>query len=446
MTRYLRPLSLILLTAVSALPSTGGTPASPKGFSKLLLSRQFALREDWLARKQALLLPMMRKHGISMWIVVNEEFHDDPVTPFIAPPGPQAGGRDLFIFLDTGEGGLRKVALTSYSEEPNTRFFETSENPKPMKEALSTLVAETQPKTIALSIDGHRGVTRGLTRSSYQFLVESLGPEAEKRFVPAEPLIEEYLDTRLPEEKAPYLQMVKFTESLVKRALSNEVIIPGRTTAGDVRRFLFDQLDAAGVTTWFRPDVRVQRKSVKSDLSRGFLSVAKDAVVIERGDVLHIDFGITYLGLNTDWQKMAYVLRKGEVRAPAGLRAALARTNAVQDAVMQESRPGRSSADVYEAAMARMKAAGIEAQIYSHPLGNQGHGLGASIDGRAASRKESPKPLRKDSWLAMELNSKSAIPEWDNQIVTMMAEDPVWLSDEGWVTFVPRQTELYLIR
>lgn len=442
----LRPLALILPAALAIFPAAGGIPTRFEEFARLPLSAQFALREDWLARKHALLLPMMRRHGISMWIVVNEEFHEDPLTPFIAPPGPVVGGRDLFVFVDTGEKGLRKVALTTYFEEPHARFFEVIQGARPMKEALASLVAEAQPRTIALSIDGQRGVTRSLTRSGYQFLVESLGPEAEKRFVAAEPLIEEYLDTRLPEEKAPYLHMVRFTESLVKRALSSEVITPGRTTAGHLRRFLYDQLEAAGVSTWFRPDVRIQRRSVKPELSRGFLAVAKDADVIRRGDLLHIDFGITYLGLNTDWQKMAYVLHEGESEAPAGLRTALSRTHAVQDAVMQESRPGRSAAEVYQAALARMKVAGIEAQIYSHPLGNQGHGLGAAIDASTLGRQAPSKLLRKGSWLALELNSRSAIPEWDGQVVFLMAEDPVWLSDDGWVTFVPRQVELYLVK
>lgn len=441
-----RPLALILSAALLISPVAGGAPTRFDGFPRLPLSSQFALREDWLARKHALLLPMMRRHGISMWIVANEEFHEDPLTPFIAPPGPAVGGRDLFIFVDAGQKGLRKVALTSYFEEPHARFFEVIQDASPMNRALARLVAETQPGTIALSIDGQRGVTRSLTRNAYQFLVESLGPEVEKRFVAAEPLIEEYLDTRLPEEKAPYLHMVRLTESLVKRALSNEVITPGRTTAGDLRRFLYDQLETAGVSTWFRPDVRIQRRSVKPELHRGFLTVARDVDVIRRGDVLHIDFGITYLGLNTDWQRMAYVLQEGESQAPAGLRAALSRTHAVQDAVMQESRPGRIAADVYQAALARAKAAGIEAQIYSHPLGNHGHGLGAAIDASTLRAEAPRKPLRKGSWLALELNSRSAIPEWDGQVVYLMEEDPVWLSEEGWVTFVPRQAELYLVK
>ncbi len=96
---------------------------------------------------------------------------------------------------------------------------------------------------------------------------------------------------------------------------------------GDVRRWLYDQLWDNRVGTWFQPDLRVQRKSKKNDTSRGFLAVASEETVIERGDVVHLDFGITYMGLNTDWQKMAYVLQPGEKDAPAGLKNAMKNTN-----------------------------------------------------------------------------------------------------------------------
>jgi len=132
-------------------------------------------------------------------------------------------------------------------------------------------------------------------------------------------LIEEYLDTRIP-EVFDYATMVQLTDVLARRALSNQVIHAGKTTVGDVRRWLYDQLWENRVGTWFQPDLRVQRRAKKNDASCGFLAVSPESTVIERGDVVHLDFGITYLGLNTDWQKMAKVLHEGEKAAPAGLR------------------------------------------------------------------------------------------------------------------------------
>ncbi len=455
----LRRTRLILFAvALSVLPVAGfqppaGAPAAPASVqappaAPLPLARQIEIREGWLARRYQMLLPMMRRHGVGLWIVVNEEFHDDPLAWLVAPPRPYVGRRDLFVFIDAGDAGLKRVAVTGYAEESVQRFFESPDEPAPANTVLPALVAKYQPKTIALGIGGTRGVTRSLTHDAYTFLVDALGPDGAARIVPAEPLIEEYLDTRTPDEMPHYALLVAWTEYLARRALSNEVIVPGTTTVGDVRRWLYSQSHAAGFGLWFQPDLRVQRRSAAPASSRGFLAVAKEALVIEAGDVVHLDFGLTYMGFSSDWQKMAYVLRPGESDVPPGLAAAMANTNTLQDTLARLSRPGTPAGEVHDATMAAMKARGITAQIYSHPLGNQGHALGASIDMRAARREPNapPKPLRKGSYLAMELNTQTPVPEWGGQPVTVMAEDPVYLTDEGWVFFRPRQESFYLIR
>jgi Xaa-Pro aminopeptidase len=412
----------------------------------LPLASQIETREGWLLKRHEMILPLLRKYDIGMWIVVNEEFHDDPLTECVAPPRPYVGNRDIFVFVDAGEAGLKKLAVLGYNEENVERFFEIS------KAGIKTLKEwdeKYRPKTIGLGIGGRRGVTRSLTHDTYRFLVENLGAEAEKRFVSAAPLIEEYLDTRIPEELEHYAGLVRTTEVLAMRALSNEVITPGRTTVGDIRRWLYSQSAALGLRPWFQPDLRVQRRKAAEDkTTSGFLQVAREATVIERGDVVHLDFGLTYMGLSSDWQKMAYVLKEKEADAPAGLQKALANTNALQDALCRLSRPDKPAGETYEETMAEMKAKGIAAMIYSHPLGNQGHALGASIDFRSTKRDpgEPGKLLRRGSYLAMELNTQTEIPEWGGQKVTMMAEDPVYLTDEGWKFFRPRQEKLYLIR
>jgi Xaa-Pro dipeptidase len=444
-TRSILPLCCFLMIATIA---QNAPVQSPKLLS---WSQQIALREQWLAKRHEMILPMMREHGIEMWIVVNEEFHDDPLTQYIAPPRPYAGGRDFFVFVDSGEKGLRKIAITGFAEENLKQFFESLDEPRPADKVLPELYEQYKPKKIALSYNARRGVQRSVTYDTYNFIAEKMGPDAVQHFVPAADLIEEYLDTRIPEEFSTYQQMVQLTDALTRRSLSSEVIHPGKTTVGDVRRWLYDQLGENRVSTWFQPDLRVQRKSTKNDTSRGFLAVAPESTVIQRGDVVHLDFGITYMGLNTDWQKMAYVLLPGEKDAPAGLKNAMKNTNALQDALtLRAARPGRPAGDVYNQTMEEMKEKGIEAQIYSHPIGNQGHGLGPSIDFRALKRADigatQAKPLRKGSYLSVELNTQTAVPEWDNQKVYIMMEDDAYLTDDGYKFFVPRQEAFYLVK
>jgi Xaa-Pro dipeptidase len=442
----------VALVMGGSLHGTANEQAPAADAPRLLsASAQMAVREAWLEQRHASLLPMMRRHGIDMWIIVNEEFHEDPVTAYVAPPRPYAGNRDFFVFIDGRARGLQRIAVTGYAEEHLKRFFEAPDEPVAPRVRLAALVKEFDPKTIGLSMGGSRGMTRSLTFDTHAFLREAVGPTYASRFTSAADLIEEYLDTRLPAEKEHYTTAVALTEQLVQRALSNEVITPGTTTVGDVRRWLYDAVAAHGVTTWFQPDIRVQRRDGASATSRGFLAVAPERTVIARGDVVHVDFGITYMGLDTDWQKMAYVLREGERDVPAGLKAAMQNTNTLQDALMRRhSRPGTLAGDVYRVTMAEMQGRKIEAMIYSHPVGAHGHGLGASIDFRAAQRKDlgeqTQKPLRAGSYISIELNTATAIPEWGGQKVFVMMEDVAWLGADGWEFFRPRQESWYLVR
>jgi len=431
-------------------PAAGHRPTIASAAKLLTWSEQITVRESWLRKKHDLLLPMMRAHDVAMWIVVNEEFHDDPVVQQIAPPRPYTGNRDIFVFVDAGAAGLRKFAITGYTEENLARFFEApTTEPLPPAATLRRLWDQYQPRRIALGIGGTRGQTRSLGHDSYRFLSESMGPEATARFVSAAPLTIEYLETRLPEELEHYRTGVEVTEEIVRRALSDEFITPGRTTVGDVRRALYDMLWAAGVRTWFQPDLRVQRVQGEVATSRGFLAVAPESIVILPGDLVHIDFGITYMGFDTDWQKMAYVLKPGETDAPAGLKAALRNTNTLQDALMlRAARPGRTGGEVFNLTMAEMKERGIEAMVYSHPLGAQGHGLGASIDFRSAQRTDTlaqAQRLRLGTYMSIELNTGTPVAEWGGKKVFVMMEDCAYLTADGYRFFRPRQEAFYLV-
>lgn len=440
---FLRALFLLLLLANTAAAQRTNT-------TLLSWSEQIRVREGWLTERHAMLLPMMRRHGIGMWIVVNEEFHDDPLVQYVAPPRPYTGNRDFFVFVDAGEQGLRKYAITSYTEENLGRFFDAPfTEPRPPAATLRSLYEQYRPATIGLGIGGRRGQTRSLGHDAYTFLAEAMGAEAAARFTSAGLLIEEYLDTRLPAEMEHYRTAVTLTEEIVARALSPATITPGRTTVGDVRRALYDALWQAGVRTWFQPDLRVQRATGDVATSRGFLAVAPESTVLVPGDLVHIDFGITYMGFDTDWQKMAYLLRPGETDAPAGLKAALANTNTLQDALTQRhARPGLTAGTVFNATMAEMKTRNIEAMVYSHPIGAQGHGLGASIDFRSALRTDTltqNSRLRLGSYISIELNTATAVPEWGGKKVFVMMEDDAYLTEQGYRFFRPRQERFFLI-
>jgi len=443
-------ISTVLLLFASSSAIYPQTRKSMESHPHILSVReQQAVRETWLKKRlDTMLLPMMRQQKIEMWIVSNEEFHADPVTAYIAPPLPYVGRRDFFIFADRGGDKLDRLALVRYSEEHLKYFFEVLNPPgRDIAATLRRVVEERNPKTIALNMGGTRGATNGLTNDAYKFLMETLGPDYVSRFVSAAPLIVEYMDTRLPEELEHYRTTVALTDGLTQRAFSNEVITPGKTTVGDVRWWFLQQVNSFGLDVWFQPDLRIQRQNQETGKTQQFLSVAEESAVIQRGDVIHIDCGLNYLGLSTDWQKMGYVLRPGEKDAPEGLKRALMNTNKLQDALFTHIRPGAKGFEVYDATMADMKNLGIEAMIYSHSVGNQGHALGASIDfRRPATGAPIEPPFREGSYTSIELNTTTTVPEWGGQKVTIMMEDDAYLTRGGMKWFRPRQTAFYLIR
>jgi Xaa-Pro dipeptidase len=441
----------IATTLLTSMPAAAQKSLHVEPLPKLLSVReQQTVRERWLkTRLDTMLLPMMRRHKIDMWIVTNEEFHPETVVPYIAPPIPYQGRRDFFIFTDRGTDKLDRIALVRYPEEHLKNFFEIVNPPnRDIAATLKRIVDERNPKTIALNMGGVRGATNGLTYDAHKFLAETLGKEHVVKFVTAAPLIVEYMDTRLPDELEYYRTAVALTDIITRRAFSNEVITPGKTTVGDVRFWWLQQMNNLGLDTWFQPDMRIQRQNQETGKTQQFLSVAEEGVVIQRGDVIHIDCGLNYLGMNSDWQKMGYVLRAGEKEVPAGLQAALKNTNRLQDALFTHIKPGALGYEVYDATMADMKSAGIEAMIYSHSIGNQGHGLGASVDFRrpVAGAISFEPPFREGSYTSIELNTSTPVAEWGGRKVTMMMEDDAYLTKEGMKWFRPRQEAFYVIR
>jgi Xaa-Pro aminopeptidase len=310
---------------------------------------------------------------------------------------------------------------------------------------LAEIVAERDPKQIAINVAENFPLADGLSHGMHQQLVAALGPYAE-RLVSKPALAVGWLETRIPEEMAVYPHVVRLARSIIAEAFSDRVITPGATTADDVRWFMRDRIKALGLSTWFHPSVNIQRsgQDAFSITSMGLAS----ANVIQPGDLLHVDFGITYLGLNTDTQHMAYVLRPGETQAPDGLRAGFAQANRVQDLLMAEFRAGRSGNEVLLAADAACAAEGLRQNIYSHPLGLHGHGAGPWIGGWDT---DGAIPGRGDllvypntAW-SIELNATASVPEWGGQEVRFMTEEDAFFDGEQIRFMDGRQTELTLI-
>ena len=419
------------------------------------LREQAEIQQQWLKLRLERVLPtLMRKHGVQMWLVICREYNEDPVFfSLVSPTVFSARRRTIYLFFDRGEDkGIERLALGGGS---NGGLYTVYRDPQsPNREIygdaqwtlLGKLIEERKPATIAVNISHTHAFADGLSAGEREKLEDALGPEYRKRMVRAENLALEYIEVRLPEMLPLYRQMMQTAHWLIERAFSSEVITPGKTTSQDVVWWLRDQVARMGLSVWFHPTVRVQ-KPAKTGVS---LLREEAPVAIERGDVLHVDFGFTALRLNTDTQHMGYVLREGEKDVPAGIKQALKNANRLQDIVVERIRPGRSGNEVLGDALAAMKAAGINGSVYCHPVGDHGHGAGPLIglwDRQQGVPGRGDVLLLPNTWLSIELSATTPVPEWDNKELWVGAEEDVVIDEAGRVGWVlRRQTEYHLVR
>ena len=417
---------------------------------------QYELRLDWLDKKHDILLEQMREHGIEMWIVVSEEFHPDAVTQYVAPPLHYTRRRDIMVFVDTDTAGLASYSDYWRPTGDYRRFFDplpADRNTRGIQDArtgLKVLWDRYDPKTIGLNMGGDRGHDSGLTHDSYEFLVDALGSEAESRFTSAVGLIEDVFDTRLPSELEPYRSLVLATDVIAQRALSNLVITPGVTRAEEIKWFFEETIAELGVggKPWFEIHVAVQRYDPETGEMIPYVHPAPDDLVLQQGDIIHLDCGFDYLGFASDWQKVAYILRDGEENVPEGLKVALANANLVHEAFASEPRPGMSGWEATLAIAAKLEGADFLPSLYSHPIGYHGHALGPSINARDMDLSSPPirdSYLRDGAYRSIEFSATTVIPEYGGATVTIPMEDDGYLTAKGYEYFRPYQTEWYVI-
>ena len=422
--------------------------------------RQQADREQaWLQMRMDSILPrLMRQYRIDMWVIPMREYAEDPLfKALVSPTTFAARRRTIYVFWDRGlEQGVERIALGGTSQGGVYRAVRSSRRVEAAVagrqaelwgdeqwKLLREVVEQRNPKVIGVNISRTFAFADGLTAGEYEGMRRALGPRWTRRFKRAEGLAVDLLAARLPDEQRFYHELAKLTWAVIDTMFSERIVKPGVSRSSDLVWYFRQAVNDMGLDTWFQPSVDVQRKGATDE------QLGEDPV-IERGDVLHCDVGITALRLNTDIQHLAYVLREGEQDAPDGIRQALARSNRMQDIMMEEVRAGRTGNEILASARARLAKVGIDGTIYSHPIGLHGHGSGPLIglwDRQEGVPGRGDHTVIRSMWYSIELQATSPVPEWDGQRLRMPLEEDMVMGPDGVPRWAyQRQTELHLIK
>jgi Xaa-Pro aminopeptidase len=446
-----RVLAAALFAALIALP-VGAAPRpvamSPAGerspaLPPILNAREQAMTENRiLAERLDMIIPaIMREQRIDFWLLVAREYFEEPVVAsMLDAENMHARRRTILIFYDPGEGKpIERLTVSRYGLGGLfAPAWDPSKQPDQWK-AVAEIINQRNPAKIAINTSDLYQFADGMTLSQYEKFVAALPAPLHARIVSGEALAIRWLETRTPAEMEIYPTLMRTAHRLIGEAFSRSVITPGVTTAEQVQWWYRDRLLQLGLDPWFHPSVGIQRKGAKGMLEG-------DEVILP-GDLLWTDFGITYLRLNTDMQHLAYVLKPGESKAPEGLRQGLANSNRVQDMLTRHFALGRSGNDVLALTRAEAVAAGLDASIYSHPIGLHGHGAGPAIgfwDNQKADPRGSGLINANTAW-SIELTTFAAVPEWDGQRVDFRAEENAFFDGTNVRYLDGRQTEITLI-
>lgn len=451
-------IGIALVTAPMFVTHAGAQDSPLRPFGTL--REQAAVRQQWLQQRMETVLPaLMRKYGVDMWVIPMREYNEDPVfSSIVAPTTFAARRRTIYVFFDRGpEAGVERLTLGGssqggvYTAVRSQRAVsgswmaanraEIGENEQWL--VLKDLMEQRRPARIAINVSHAWAFADGLSAGEYETMRETLGESWTSRLVRVEGLAIDFIASRLPDEERAYEGLQRLVWALIDTAFSSRVITPGVTRTSDVVWWFRQRVNDLGLTAWFHPSVTVQRRGATAQQ-------LGDDPIIQRGDVLHCDVGLVALGLATDTQHMGYVLQAGETDAPAGLRRVLSASNRLQDIVMQELRVGRTGNEILTASLERMRRAGIEGSVYTHPIGVHGHGAGPLI-GRWDSQDSVPgrgdHRVIPGMWFSIELQAASAVPEWGGQRVWSAQEEDAIISQDGKIRWaLQRQTRFHLVR
>ncbi len=416
-------------------PALGRLPAI------LTLREQAEMYNAWLTVRLERLLPdLMRQEGFDMWIVICRENNEDPVFRSLMPFTTMYASRtSMLVFTDKGPEGIERLSV---SRTGVGQFYKAAWDPDRTDQwtRLGEIIKERSPKKIGINESDTFNYGDGITATLKKKLLAAVPAELQSRIQPAERLAIRWLERRTPDELEVYPHIAAIAHAIIAEAFSRTVITPGVTTTEDVVWYFRERSRQLGLTNWFHPTVDIQRTR---ETPYG------QSTVIHRGDLLHCDFGITYLNLTTDTQQMAYVLKDGEVEAPKGLQAGFAKANRLQDIHLAEMRVGATGNAVLAAILKRARAEGLQASVYTHPIGFHGHAAGTIIglwDQQGGVPGLGDFPLFEDTAHSIELNVRAVVPEWGNIDVRFPLEQDVVFRKTGASWMDQRQTAITLIR
>ena len=427
-----------------------------------------SLQDEILLERLEKTLPLaMEECNVEMWIVIGDEYNEGPVVKALLPSSFfHARKTSLFVFARKNGKNYRYIVskpdfsidkfytpallkpigfdwekfYTTFAPEYDIEAIRKMDE-EDIWNALSRIVREIDPTTIALDISSKTPFSDGLSKTNYDAIVSSLGDAYKGKVISGEMVATRFLETRIDKEFDLMRKIIGVTREIIKKAYSLEFITPGVTTTGDVRFFLMEEAIKVGMNPWFDATVWIRRD--------GKSHIDNDREVIRKRDILHCDFGVVYGKLCSDVQEMAYIKDENDETLISELKHIHGICMKFQDIVMENIQIGKTGNDVLIDSLRIAKQHSIaKPMLYSHPIGIYGHGPGPTIGSfgnQEFVKGSGERILHNNTAYALELNVMEHVPSWNNLEIMWGQEIDIAIIDNVPQFLNGRQEELHIV-
>lgn len=414
----------------------------------LTLRERATLENEILEHRLDTLAPeLMRREGIDAWVLIAREYNEDPVLKTMLPATwLNARRRTVLMFIDHGDArGVERLAVARYAVGDLFPAAWDPEEQPDQYQRIAQILGEFSPEKIALNFSDTYALADGLTYSEQRDFSAALPATLRNRIVPAERLAVGWLETRTEPEMKIYKDVMSIAHEIIAEGFTAEVITPGETSVEDLTWWYRQRVSDLGLDTWFHTGIDL----IRSDAMQSSLSSdPSQENVFHKGDMIHIDFGVSYLNLQTDTQQNAYILRDDESTVPDYLVAALKKGNDLQDILTNNFEVGRSGNEILRRTREQAIEVGIGPIIYTHPIGLHGHAAGTTIgmwDKQEGVPGSGDYSMHANTAYSIELTAVVDVPQWSSTPLSIKLEEDGFYDGTDFEYIRPRQTEFHVI-
>lgn len=380
---------------------------------------------------------ILREKNIDMWLTFVRESDTirDPALELILGTGLTWQSAVILT-----AGGDREIILGSLDAD-NIKslglYGKITPYVNSIRETLAQAVKGYAPKKIAINKSRDDVMSDGLTAGMYENLLECLQTAGcEDRLVSAQSVIAALRGRKSAEEIGRIQKAVEITEEIYDRVTAYAK--PGMSEK-DIAAFILNITGEMGLeTAWDQahcPGVFVGPQAA------GAHAGPTDRK-IEKGFVMHLDFGVKYQGYCSDLQRTWYFLNDGETAAPEPVQKAFDALKASIAQSFEAVKPGVEGIVPDTVSRRVLKEHGFDE--YPHALGHQvGRSThdGAGLLCPSWERYGSLPHMKIEKGQVYTLEPRISLPEYG--VVTM--EEMIEVAEEGAHYLSRPQTELILI-